>query len=99
MSRKRNSDKSMELPSSAKPTKEFIFRIERKTFIQVIILVLTALMILGCTAAQEPKKVMCSENSYTINGWVSAESTQSYWVVDGMGKTMEFSKNKCSIKG
>lgn len=98
MSRKRNSDKSMELPASAKP-KEFIFKIERKTFIQVIILVLTALMILGCAAAQEPKKVMCSENSYTVNGWVSAESTQSYWVVDGMGKTMEFSKNKCSIKG
>lgn len=99
MSRKRNSDNSIEWPASAKPRKEIIFKVERKTFIQVIILILTALMILGCAAAQEPKKVMCSDYSHTVSGWVSAENSQSYWVVDGQGKTMEFSKNRCSIRG
>lgn len=99
MSRKRNSDKSIELPSSAKPGKELTFKIQRKTFIQIIILILISLMILGCAASREPKKVMCRDSSHTVAGWVSAENSQSFWVVDGMGNTMEFSKNNCSIKG
>lgn len=101
MSRKRNNDNSIEWPSSGKPRKEIIFKIERKTFIQVIILILTALIILSWTVTQEPKnrKVVCKNHFHTVSGWVSAENYRSYWVVDGQGKTMEFSKNKCSIKG
>lgn len=99
MSRKRNSDKSMELPSSVKQKKEITFKIERKTLIQIIILILISLVILGCAAGQERKNVTCRDNSQIISGWVSAENTYSYWVVDSQGKTMEFSKNKCSIKG
>ena len=99
MSRKRNNKNSIEWPSSAKPRKEIIFKIERKTFIQVIILLLIILIVLGCTIGQETKTVYCKENSQVVKGWVSAESTQSYWVVDGLGKIMEFSKNKCSIRG
>lgn len=99
MSRKRNSDKSMELPSSVKPKKEITFKIERKTLIQIIILILISLVILGCAAGQEQKNITCRDNFQIISGWVSAENTYSYWVVDNQGKTMEFSKNKCSIKG
>ena len=99
MSRKRNSDKSIELPSSDKPKKEITFRIERKTLIQVIILIILSLIILGCAAGKETKQVICRDSFHTVNGWVSAENSQFYWVVDGQGNTMEFSKNNCSIKG
>ena len=99
MSRKRNGDKSMELPSSAKPKKEITFRVERKILIQVIILIILSLIILGCAAGKETKQVICRNSFYAVNGWVSAENSQSYWVVDSQGKTMEFSKNNCSIKG
>ena len=99
MSRKRNSDKSMELPSSAKPKKEITFRVERKILIQVIILIILSLIMLGCAAGKETKQVICRNSFHTVNGWVSAENARSYWVVDGQGNTMEFSKNNCSIKG
>lgn len=100
MSRKRNGDKSMEYPSSNNNKKEIIFKVERKTLIQVIILLLMTLIILGCAANRETKQLVCRDTDETTIGWISAESPQSYWIVDNMtGKTMEFSKNKCSIKG
>ena len=99
MSRKRNSDKSMELPSSAKPKKEITFRVERKILIQVIILIILSLIILGCAAGKETKQVICRNSFYAVNGWVSAENSQSYWVVDSQGKTIKKKKNNCSIKG
>ena len=64
-----------------------------------IILIILSLIILGCAAGKETKQVICRNSFYAVNGWVSAENSQSYWVVDSQGKTMEFSKNNCSIKG
>ena len=95
---KRKTNNDNKYPSSAKPSKTINFSIERKTLIQIIILIFMALIILGCTANKNTtKKVFCNDGFHTTYGWVSAESGSSYWVVSDNGKAVEFNKQKCSI--
>ena len=97
---KRKTSNDNKYSSSAKPSKTIIFSIERKTLIQVIILISMALIILGCTMnANTTKKVFCKDGFHATYGWVSAESGSSYWVVSDNGETVEFNKQKCSITG
>ena len=98
MSKRKNSNDSLTLPSSGKPSEIIHFNIKKKTLVQIIILILVLLVALGCSAQNSTKRVLCNDGFQSSSGWISAEGTQSYWVVDDNGKLMEFNKQKCSIK-
>ena len=79
--------------------KRIEFSIEKEKLITIIILILSLFIVLGCVSKNKVREtVMCYDGFSSITGWVSAENSQKYWVVDETGKTMEFSRNKCFIK-
>ena len=88
-----------ETPVSSKGEKKQIsITIEKGTLIRMIVLLVLALLIVGCIAKKETKMVYCESLSGNMEGWVSAESDTSYWVVSEKGKVVEFSKNKCFMQ-
>lgn len=93
---KKEIDKGI-VPSSKEDEKKITFSIEKKTLVQVIILLLSALFVVGCINEDSVKKVHCIDNGQTAQGWVSAEANGHLWVVDKHGKVVEFSKRDCSI--
>lgn len=96
-----NKNKKKQKNDSSRPLKgkRVEFSIEKEKLITIIILILSLFIVLGCVSKNKVRETaMCYDGSTSITGWVSAKTSHSYWVVDETGKTMEFSRNKCSIK-
>ena len=98
---KKNTSKtsdSLVIPSGHKP-KMIEFKIQVKVLVEIITLLLILFIVLGCAANNKPSRIACSDGFRSETGYVSAESSHSFWVVNSDGYTVEFSKQYCSING
>lgn len=92
MNRKSTKEEKAALPSSVWGNQ--IWKLSKLIILLVMLLVLLSSIIKDIRVTN----VCCNDGYNTVSGWVSAEDTQFYWVIDSQGKSIKVNKNKCLIK-